>query len=662
MKFTEANLHPSEAMSTENTYTSNRPYLSSSNAMKQMKLSSYENPALCINDEPTLVSCSSNSPKQQRNVEIEMDNKALHSSSVEFLSTNEPEDESPSSPFWILALLKLRNYSANFLKKHSKLVRKIISWTLVIGYFVYFGFAISISWNSSQSYCHGIRFLFVLTVIVVGFNIYFRLIKRYASKTIDKHVLKPVTIIIGKVWSRAIVRWLWYGCLIAAVVIFLAFDTAGNRQRLISATGVVVLTIFGFIFSKHPGHIKWRQVFWGLGFQFLFALIILRWNVGIEIFQCLGDKVSEFLSFTNRGSSFVFGYLVTGQLNDWDISKFSNHSNATSIFAFDGKLPIQAAIFAFKVLPVIFFFSFFISVLYYYGAMQWIVVKLGWLLQVTVGTTAAESINAAANIFIGQSEAPLVIQPFLSMMTKSELHAVMTGGFATIAGGVLAAYINFGVSASHLLSASVMSAPAALGFSKLFYPEIEKSSTTVDDINISKGTERNALEAAANGASNAVILVGNIVANLIAFIAFIAFLNFIVSWFFMLIGYDYVTFDWILSKLFIPLAYIMGVEWSECEKVARLIGLKTVVNEFVAYADLAQMVKQGQLSSRAEAIATYALCGFSNLSSIGIQLGGLGAMAPQRKSDCAEVAIRALIAGSVACFLTACIAGTLINN
>jgi len=256
----------------------------------------------------------------------------------------------------------------------------------------------------------------------------------------------------------------------------------------------------------------------------------------------------------------------------------------------------------------------------------------------------------------------LVIKPYLPVMTKSELHAVMTGGFATIAGAVLAAYISFGIDAANLLSASIMSAPAALAFSKLFYPESEKSKTVVREIKLEKAKEANALDAAAQGASAAVLLVANIIANLISFLAFVAFLNGIVSWLGGLLGAPYITFEYIMGKIFIPVAWLMGVPNEECDTVAGLVAIKTIVNEFAAYAKLSELIKLKAISKRSETIATYALCGFSNPGSIGSSLAALSTMAPARKSDLARVALRAFIAGNVACFMTACIAGTLIDT
>lgn len=429
-----------------------------------------------------------------------------------------------------------------------------------------------------------------------------------------------------------------------------------------SGLGVAVIVLLGFIFSKHPSRVVWRHVVWGLALQFVFGLLILRWEVGKATFGCLGRKVSTFLDYTDVGSGFVFGYLVDQKpIRTWAV-------NGTALEVaeqFNGNFHF---VFFFKVLSIIYFFNFFISMLFYLGAMQWLVVKLGWLLQVSIGTTAAESMNASANIFLGQTEAPLMIRPYIKDMTKSELHAVMTGGFATIAGSVLAAYISFGVSASHLLSASVMSAPAALAFSKLFYPETKKSLTTAENLPMQKSDDSNILDAAANGASQAVFLVGNIAGSLIAFLAFVAFLNGVLSWAGGLVGAPFLTFEWLLGWVFYPLAFIMGVpcgqrednKEDECRLVAVLVGLKTIVNEFAAYDRLRTV--QASLSPRSVAIVTYALCGFSNPASVGVQIAGLSYLAPSRRGAISQVALRAFISGSAACFLTACIAGALIQG
>ncbi|KAJ8026184.1 Solute carrier family 28 member 3 [Holothuria leucospilota] len=405
-----------------------------------------------------------------------------------------------------------------------------------------------------------------------------------------------------------------------------------------SAVGLLVFIFFTYIFSKNPRHVNWRPVVWGLVLQFILGIFILRTNLGFNIFQWLGCIVRDVLAFSDAGAKFVFG-----------------------------EDTYEAHFFAFKVLPTVIYFSAFISILYHFGIMQIVIRKIAWLMQNTMKTSASESLTAAGNIFIGQTEAPLLIRPLLKDMTNSELHAVMTGGFATIAGSVLGAYIAFGISPSHLLTASVMSAPAALAISKLFYPETkETSDETVDQIELPKSEYGNIFGAATYGSNTAVPLALNIVGNLIALLAMLAFLNGLLGYFGALAGLPELSFEWICSYLFVPFAFLMGVDFQDCREVARLVGLKTFVNEFLAYEELSTLIRNRvngigpSLSIRSEIIATYALCGFANIGSIGIQLGGLTFMAPSRRVDLAKVAVRALIAGTVACFMTACVAGRLI--
>merc|ERR1711970_45252 len=315
----------------------------------------------------------------------------------------------------------------------------------------------------------------------------------------------------------------------------------------------------------------------------------------------------------------------------------------------------------FGVFSIIYFVSFFVSMLFYTGSLQFIVKKMGWLLYVTIGTTAAESMNASANIFLGLTEAPLLIRPYLPTMTKSEVHAVMTGGFATVAGTVLGAYIAMGISAEHLITCSFMAAPCSLAVSKLFFPETEESKTTISDIKTEKGEESNVLDAAAKGASTAIMLILNIGASLLAFYAFIMFLDDAVNWFGRFAGWEELTFSYLLGYVFYPLAYIMGIDPKDCKTVGKLIGEKVLITEFPAFLVLADNFKNGLISERSRNITTYALCGFANFPSIGIQLGGFGAMAPDRKSDLAQIVMRAMVGGCFVSFLNACIAGILIE-
>jgi len=557
-----------------------------------------------------------------------------------------------------------------------RFTKLIVLSVIFILYNIYFIGAIyynRVNSDTHLDYCNDVGFLIILTIFVYLGMFYFLVFKRFFSAKIYKSVVKPLKVHSDKILSYRHSGLIISVLLIGLILLFIIVDSLPNEpRRLVSAFGAFMLIFLGLVFSKHPSYVVWRHVIWGLALQFFFALIILRWDVGQGVFDCLGKKVKTFLDYTDAGSGFVFGYLVTQQpFNPGTLSGVAQNVTAeinSTPFAIN-------FVFTFKILSIIYFFSFFVSMLFYWGTMQWVVTKLGWLLQVSVGTTACESLNAAGNIFLGQSESPLMIRPYLPIMTNSEIHAVMTGGFATIAGSVLGAYIGFGISASHLLSASVMSAPAALAYAKLFYPETKKSKTKADDIDFDKNSteDSNVIDAAANGAVQAVVLVGNIVGSLIAFLAFVAFMNGLLSWFGGLVGAPFITFEWLLGWIFYPLAWLMGIDCmdhpereeefrDDCRNVAVLVGLKSIVNEFAAYERLGMFKKLGQLAARSEYIATYALCGFANPASIGVQIAALSYMAPSRRGDVTSVAMRAYIAGSAACFLTACIAGALLKE
>jgi len=399
---------------------------------------------------------------------------------------------------------------------------------------------------------------------------------------------------------------------------------------MIAILGLFVMLGIAWALSTNRKAIRWRTVITGTALQFSFALLILKTSGGQYVFARATEVVTAFLDFTDAGASFIFG------------EGFAEHY------------------FAFKVLPTIIFFSSFITILYYLGIIQWVVKGFAKVMMWVMGTSGAESLSASGNIFVGQTEAPLLIRPYVDTMTKSELMAVMTGGFATIAGGVLAAYVGMGVSAGHLIAASVMSAPAALVMAKMMFPETEESLTAGD---VKLEVERpwaNVIDAASEGAAAGLKLALNVGAMLLAFIALIAMINAVIGhvggWF----GFPDLTFELILGWLLRPLAWVMGVPWQEADKVGALLGIKTVVNEFVGYVRMEEMVKAGELSARSATIATYALCGFSNFSSIAIQIGGIGGIAPGRKQDLARLGLRAMVAGSLACFQTATIAGLLI--
>ena len=401
-------------------------------------------------------------------------------------------------------------------------------------------------------------------------------------------------------------------------------------ERIASFAGLFAMIGIAWALSVDRRAIRWRTVVVGTALQVVFALVILRTEVGRQVFDWIGTVITRFLDFTDAGASFVFG------------EKFKEFY------------------FAFKVLPTIIFFSSFITILYYLGILQWIVRKFAMIMVRFMGTSGTDSLSASADIFVGQTEAPLLIKPYVSTMTNSELMAVMTGGFATIAGGVMAAYVGMGVPAKHLLAASVMSAPAALVMAKLMFPEKEKSHTAGKvDIEVERPWA-NVIDAAASGAADGLKLALNVGAMLIAFVALIALLDWPIGWLGGLAGFPELSLNVVLGWVCSPLAWLMGVPWAEADKVGTLIGIKTAVNEFVGYVRMEEMVRAGELSERSVAIATYALCGFSNFSSIAIQIGGIGGMAPERKADLARLGLRAMVAGSLACFQTATIAGFLL--
>ncbi len=414
-------------------------------------------------------------------------------------------------------------------------------------------------------------------------------------------------------------------------------------ERWISLVGLLVMVGIAWLLSSHKSKMPWRLVGGGLLLQFVFALLILRTDPGQAAFVWMGDFFRQILSYVDEGSAFMFDvYPRPG----------------------DDPLPPPYTLwrsFAFGVLPTVIFFSSLMAILYHLGVMQRVVELFAWIMQRTLGTSGAESLSAAANIFVGQTEAPLVIRPYVNDMTLSELNAVMVGGFATIAGGVLAAFVAMGIDAGHLITASVISAPAALVVAKVMQPEVE-SPKTLGTVKLAiEKRSVNVVEAAATGASDGVKLALNIAAMLIAFVALVAMGNAIVGWiggFFGFSGEQAWSLEKAFGLVFSPLAFLMGIPWSECLAAGEIIGTKTVVNEFVAFASLS--ARLDAFSDRTVTILTYALAGFANFSSIGIQLGGIGAMAPERRSDLARLGVRAMIGGTLAAFMTACVAGLLV--
>uniref|UniRef100_A0AAR2J2U1 Sodium/nucleoside cotransporter n=1 Tax=Pygocentrus nattereri TaxID=42514 RepID=A0AAR2J2U1_PYGNA len=506
----------------------------------------------------------------------------------------------------------------NFLKAHSRIIKYITLGILGAGYVAYF---IAACWLDF----HRAIALVVLTCVAVFFTVY-DLVKKYKGDSI-KRIFKPA-IRCFKANIRWI-KWVFIVVVVGLLVAWLAVDTSKRPEQLVSFGGVCLFILGIFIFSAHRHAVRWRTLFWGLGLQFVIGLFVIRTQPGYIAFNWLGAQVQTFLNYTQAGTSFVFGGLV------------------------------EAGIFAFQALPIVIFFSSVMSVLYFLGVMQWVIIKISWIMQITMGTSPTESLSVAGNIFVGQTEAPLLIRPYLKDMTKSEIHAVIVGGFATIAGSVMGAFISFGIDASSLIAASVMAAPCALAMAKLSYPETEESKFKSEaEIKVDGGDEKNILEAASAGASTSIGLVANIGANLIAFLAILDFINAALRWLGGMVGYPEITFELICSYVFMPVAFMMGIPVEESFTVAELIGTKLFLNEFIAYEKLSKLknnrlngiTEVGQyISVRSEIISTYALCGFANFSSLGIVIGGLSSICPSRKSDISAVVLRALITGTLTC-------------
>ena len=404
-------------------------------------------------------------------------------------------------------------------------------------------------------------------------------------------------------------------------------------ERLIGLLGIVVLLGIAWLLSNNKKKIDTRIVLWGFGLQLFFALFILKTPIGQPFFSAVDGVLRKLISFSDAGGDFLFktfsGGVVEGPLLN----------------------------FAFRALPTIIFFSALMALFYHLGIMQFIVRGISWAMQKTLKTSGAETLSVSANIFVGQTEAPLMIRPYVNAMTKSELMAVMVGGFATVAGGIMAIYVIMlsdipGI-AGHLLAASIMSAPAALVIAKIMYPETEEPATRGHvKIEVEK-TAGNAMESISQGATSGMKLAANVAAMLIAFVAMVAMIN-------AFLGLFDTSLEGIFGIIFRPLAWTMGVPWNESATLGTLMGKKIVLTELIAFGDLQELRVANEISDRTAIIASYALCGFANFASIGIQLGGIGGIAPKRRKDLAKIALKAMIGGALASWLTATIAGILI--
>jgi CNT family concentrative nucleoside transporter len=406
-------------------------------------------------------------------------------------------------------------------------------------------------------------------------------------------------------------------------------------MHLTGILGIALILGACYVFSTDRKNIHWKVMGWGVGLQFLFAWIVLKFEYGQRFMQEAGNLINKLLSYSEAGATFVFGSLARP----------------------DGP---AAFVFAFRVLPTIIFIAAFFAVLYYLGIMQWIIQGAAWVMTRLMGVSGAESLDVAASIFMGQTEAPLTIRPFLSRLTHSELMTVMTAGMAHVSGGIMAAYIAQGVEAKHILGAVIMTAPGTLLVAKTLVPETESpvSGRNVRIADIGGEKDSNFLAAIARGTTDGLNLAINVAAMLIAFLALIALLNGIMGWVHVRAAFFPESLQQVLGWVFAPVAWIIGIPWQDATQIGSMLGIRMAANELVAFQQLG-LIKE-HLDPRSFTIATYALCGFANLSSIGIQIGGIGALAPERRNDLARLGFRAMLAGTAANLISASIVGLMV--
>jgi CNT family concentrative nucleoside transporter len=406
-------------------------------------------------------------------------------------------------------------------------------------------------------------------------------------------------------------------------------------ERFTSILGILAILGGCYAFSTNRKAVKWKIVGWGVGLQLLFGFMVLKFDWGRKIMEAAGDKVNELLHYAFAGASFVFGPLADP----------------------GGKVGF---VFAFAILPTIIFMASFFALLYHFGIMQVIIKGAAWIMTRLMGVSGAESLDVAASIFMGQTEAPLTIRPFLSRLTRSEMMTVMTAGMAHVSGGIMAAYIATGVEAKHLLGAVIMTAPGTLLIAKTLVPETETpvSGRKVDIVAGEDDKHSNALGAIARGTTDGLNLALNVAAMLIAFLALIALLNGLMAWVHGYMVWFPASLQSVLGWLFAPVAWLIGIPWKDATQIGSLLGIRMVGNELIAYGQLGEL--KAQIDPRSFTIATYALCGFANLSSIGIQIGGIGALAPTRRDDLARLGFRAMLAGTMANLLSAAIVAMLL--
>ena len=409
--------------------------------------------------------------------------------------------------------------------------------------------------------------------------------------------------------------------------------------KLISLLGIVSFLSLAWAMSSNRRQVPWRVVAWGMGLQLIIGFVVFRTQIGKGVFEAANVAIRKLNEFAGEGAKLVFGALGDG-------------GKMQEIFG-------GGVIFAIAIPATIIFVSALSSLLYHWRILPLVVTSIAWVMRRTMRTSGSETLATAANIFMGQTEAPLVVKPYLGAMTRSELMALMVGGMATIAGGVAAAYASLGIDAGHLLTASILSAPGTLVIAKLMFPEMDKSETADEECELPKSRATNSIDALCQGASDGMRLSINVIAMLIAFVALVYMANAILGWALSWTAWNF-TIQEAVGWLNVPFAWLMSVPSDECVRVGAVLGERVVLNEFMGYLQLTSMMEgEGALSPRTSASATYALCGFANFGSVAIQIGGIGTLAPDRRADLAKLGLKAMVGGVLACYLTATVAGLL---
>uniref|UniRef100_A0A5S6QIB5 Sodium/nucleoside cotransporter n=1 Tax=Trichuris muris TaxID=70415 RepID=A0A5S6QIB5_TRIMR len=543
--------------------------------------------------------------------------------------------------------------SASFICKLKEIVPKAatperqlcLKWSLwiliAIAYHAYFVAAVVKDYKRALA-------LIVLTAIGWYLFLYYRLCKVYCTPKISATLGKSLCSVLQKLWRARTVKWIACFSLAVPFIAIVLYCTSHDWRRLNSLAGIVAIVLLLLMVSESPRKVNWRPVLTGLGLQFLIGFIVMRWPSGALAFQWVANQIVTFLQYSEEGAKFVYGFLVTPP-------------NICGMYP----------VFIFSVLQVILYFAAFVSLLYYLGVIQASMTPFAWFMQKLLGTTAAESLNAVAAIFLGISESPLLIKPYLTKLTNSELFAIMCSGYGSVSGSLFAAYVSFGACPTYILSASVMSAPASLACAKLVMPELEESQLKqAEHMKLQKSEHKNILEAISNGACDGIMIIAQIAANLIVFISMLSFLNATISWLGHMVDIEDLSFEKILGYVFFPIAFLMGVSTAtdmaervaETTIVAELLGTKVVLNEFIAYQRMSQYIQSNKLSPHSQMMATYSLCSFANFGTIGIMLGALGTLCPEKKTVLTQYALKALLAGGATSLITASWAGIFVEQ